>query len=518
MSEGIERFRNLLYLYKAEFIKNSFFYRLSLNRRSDIFDTSKFIPDPWEGNPDSGKNILNGEFYSLLLNHPIDILNIFSQKKWKESKFISDFFWLRDIQAIGGNSGRKYAQNLISAFISSYKKTRKFWKYDEIWNCATLGERIVNWILSYTFFASGSSDNFQKTLLSSIDEQLSHLLKCYKAEFNPYSKLMALKGIVFCYCVMKFRHKKKIFLLINEICELIDNANNSFLKMSPKDYFHIFRSLLEIRFIVKINNINLPDLFLTTLSKMAANIRALRLGNGELSMHPRNSNENMLFIPSSRIIDTALSIVDIKDNASLDLGFDRLATKKSTLIINTKTYNMKSIFNPLKEPGINIFEFEASFGMNKLLHRSDISVLYNNHRIKLGKNSQNFSKREIKNNTLLFEGESQFFNNFFKFAFKRELKCFSNFSKLEGRELIFLSKPNTEFFVRFVFNENAELCQTDERGVLVIFSQTAYDFKYIFNDKLSLKIRKLKFPTVEITAISDGKNEIECNWTIEERE
>lgn len=517
MSKGLHRLKNLLYFYRVEFIKSSFFYRLSLDRRSDIFDTSKFIPDPWEGDSDLGKNILNGEFSSLKLNYSIDILEIFNQKKWKDAKFISDFFWLRDIQAIGGNNGRKYAQKLISSFISAYKKTRKFWKYDEIWSCGIIGERIVNWILSYTFFASGSSDNFQKTVLSSINEQFSHLVKCYKAEFDPYSKLMALKGIIFCYCVMNFKQKKKICSLLNEICDLLENAKDSFLKMSPTDYFHIFRSLLEIRFIVKINNIDLPDLFLSTLSKMAANIRVLRLGNGDISMHPGNSNKNMLFIPSSRIIDTALSIVDIKDNSSLDLGFERLATKKSTLIINTKLCNMKSIFNPSKEPGINVFDFEASFGMNKLLHRSDISVLYNNHRIKLGADSQIFSKKEIQNNLLSFEGETHFFNNFFKFAFKRELNCFSDISKLEGRELIFLSKPNTEFFIRFAFNENVELCQVDERKVFITFSKNTYEFKYVLNDNLSLKIRNLKFPTIEIFAISDGKNEIECNWVIAER-
>ena len=518
MSKGLKQLNNLLSFYKVEFVKNSFFYRLSLDRRYDIFDTSKFIPDPWEGNSESGKNILNSGFCNLKLNYPIDILNIFSQKKWKGSKLISDFFWLRDIQAIGGNNSRKYGQKLISSFISSYKRTRKFWKYDEIWSCAILGERIVNWILSYTFFASGSSDNFQRTILSSINEQFSHLRKCYKAEFNPYSKLMALKGIIFCYCVMKFKQNKKLSSLINEVCELIENFHDDlFLKMSPVDYFHIFRSLLEIRFIVKVNNIDLPDIFLTTLSKMAANIRVLRLGNGELSMHPGNSSENLLFIPSSRIIDTALSIVDVKNEASKNLGYEGLATKKSTLIINKKLYNMKSIFNPLKEPGINIFDFEASFGMNKIIQHSDLSVLYNNHRLKLGKHSQNFSKREIKDNALLFEGESQFFSKFFKFALKRKLHCFSDKSKIEGCELIFLSNPNAKFFVRFVFNENIELNQLDERNVIVILSQTAYDFRYNINDKLSLKIKKLKFPTIQISAVSDGKNEIECNWIIEER-
>lgn len=517
-SGRLEQLKNLFYFYKTEFTKNSLFYRLYLDKRSDVFDTTKFITDPWEGNAKSGKNILSREFFNVKLNHPMDVFDIFSQRKWKEANLISDFFWLRDVQALGGNNGRKFAQKLISSFISGYRKTRKFWQCNEIWSCAILGERIVNWIFSYTFFASGSGDNFQREVLSSINEQFSHLMKCHKAEFNPYSKLIALKGILFCLCVMKITPKKKVSRILNEICKLIEGlGNNMILLFSPIDYFHIFRSLLEVRFIVKSNNIDIPQIFQNTLSKMAANIRFLRMGNGEITMLSGNSNESKLFIPTSRIIDTALSIVDIRDNADQNMGFEKLTGKKATLIIRTSPYNMRSIFSPKKEPGINIFDFELGFGAEKLINRADISVLYRGHRIRLASNSQNFSRKDKAGNELSFEGETQFFNSLFKFALKRELKCFFDSSRVEGHELIFLSSPNSEFFIRFILNENANLTQIDERNIIVTLNHNEYSFKFIVKENFNLQIKESRFPVIEFSSVSNGKNEAECNWIIEER-
>lgn len=522
MSRGIRRFKELFDLYKVSFIKNSFFYRMSLDRRWNVFDSSKFITDPWAGDSDIGRRILDCSFIPDDGGDvSINIMEIFSKRRWNDSSYASSFVWMRDLQSLGGNNSRKYARNLISTFIAGYRKTRKFWHNEDSWGYGIVGERIINWIFSYSFFASGSSDKFQREVLSSINEQFSHLLKCYKAELNPYSRLMALKAILFCFCVMRTHQRKQIKRKISEICEVVQDCvrDGMFESRSPLDNFHIFRSLLEIRFIAKVNAIDLPiDVFGNVLSKMAANVRFLRLGDGRISSHSGNSRfSKSTFTPSRHMIDTALSVVEIKDKVENSIGFERLATKKSTVIVNNVPCDVKSKFNDSYEPGINIFDFEASFGIDRLINRSDVSVVFDGLRVKLGKSSDNFSNKIIKDNMLFFEGETQFSNRFFKFAMKRELEVLSNKSQLNGTDFVFLSKSFDTFF-RFVFNKKVELKQINPKNILISLFKSEYIFNIITSEALKINILQgddLNYPSIEILSSSDGSKEVRFSWSIE---
>jgi uncharacterized heparinase superfamily protein len=251
MSRGLKNFIDIWNFYRVYFIKKSIFYRYSLNKKHNFFDTNKFVSDPWPGNFLVGKEILDCSFVPDNCNDPINIMEIFSKKDSNVSKFAkryaASFVWIRDLHAIGGHNNRKYIRNLISTFINCYRKKKAFWLDDDSWDCAIIGERLVNWILSYSFFASGSNDKFQKEVLSSIAEQFSHLLQCYKAEINSYSKLMALKSILFCLSSMKVNQHKKVLKIIKEIENFVEVSikdEGMFESESPVEHFHVFRSLL----------------------------------------------------------------------------------------------------------------------------------------------------------------------------------------------------------------------------------------------------------------------------------
>lgn len=520
MQGRIKKIIERINFYKVLFVRNSFFYRLSLDKKGGIFDISKFITNPWMGDPDQGRKILD---CSLLIEDdldPISIMEIFSKRQWSKSKYVNSFFWMRDLQSLGGNSSRKCGRSLISTFIGNYRKTKEFWKNQDCWSCEIVGERIVNWILSYSFFASGSNDRFQKELLSSLSEQFSHLLKCYKGELNPYSKLMAMKAILFCYCSTRNNQTKQIKHIIQGICELIEEhvKDGMFETFSPIDTFQVFRSLLEIRFVLKSNDIELSkEVFTDSLNRMASNLRFLRLGDGEISKHSGNSfRPNSVFYPSQRMIDTALSIVDTGGTKVSIKGYERLSTKKSTLLINTKTRNVKSVFNAPSEPGINIFDFEASFGIDRLINRSDIAVIFDGFRVKLGQNAENYFKKSIRENEVLFEGESHFRNSVFKLALRRELELSSSKPQITGRDFVFLSRKFETFF-RFVLNKNAELNMINQKSILISSSKSEYMFNILSEDVSKINLihgTDFIYPSIEIFAVSNGKKEVQLNWSI----
>ncbi|MDR2666812.1 MAG: hypothetical protein LBB34_01685, partial [Holosporales bacterium] len=250
----VGNFRKFWDFYKVSFLQSSVLYKFSLSRQHDIFDTTKFITDPWRGDSHVGKAILDDNTFAegKVADGQHDIFQ-------SENSYMATFAWIRDLQAIGGNNSRKYARNLVAAFIRAYRQRKNFWLNDDFKDCGVIGERIVNWIFSYSFFASGVSDKFQKEVLSSISEQSSHLLKCYKAEFNMYRRLMALKAILLYFCVMKkseFRKIKKIVEEINNIVTMYVDNQGIFRGRCPINHFHIFRSLLEIRFMTKILDVN----------------------------------------------------------------------------------------------------------------------------------------------------------------------------------------------------------------------------------------------------------------------
>ena len=524
MSKGLISFKNFINVHRVSFAQKSIFYRLSLDKKYNIFDTSKFITDPWSGSSLIGKDILDCNFIPRGITLPVNLLEIFSGKTNKNIDFAAGFSWIRDLQAVGGNNSRKYTRNLISTFITNYRKIKKFWIKSESWEPGIIGERIVNWIFSYSFFASGSNDKFQKEILSSIAEQFSHLLKCYKAVFEPYSRLMALKAIIFCLCSMKTNQSRMIKNIIKEICILVDEnfdkETGMFFNRNPIDHFNMFRSLLEIRFMAKNLEINLPDDFHSNLTNMASCIRFLRLGDGGISNHLGNTEyQHSFMIPSQHIIDTALSIVEVKHVETKVNGFDRLSTKKTAVVINTMPSDGRSRFNSISEPGINIFDFEASFGTERLINRSDISVVVGGYRIKLDKNSRNFFKKTGKEKFLVFEGETQSQNNFFKFAMRREISIATNKNFISGTDFVFISSP-FEVSFRFTLNKNCEIKEINSKNFLITLNKSEYIFN--LNDYSSENIQinlckksEVSYPSVELFCEVNNPKDISVSWSIE---
>ncbi|MDR0942563.1 MAG: hypothetical protein LBM19_03050 [Holosporales bacterium] len=521
MSRSLKNLKDVLNFYRISFAKKNVFYRFSLNKSPHLFDSRKFTNDLWIGDSQIGREILNFSFTTEANGEPLNIAEIFSNENRDDSKYAASFAWIRDLCAIGDNSNLKYVRNLISAFIRGYKKRNKFW-LSKSWDNAVVGERIVNWLFSYSFFASGASDRFQREVLSSIAEQFSHLLKCYKAELNPYSRLIALKAIFYGYCVMSTSQTKRVRKILKEICVIVDknvDKQGMFYNSSPVDHFQVFRSLLEIRFIARNFGIDVPnDVFVDKLSRMAAVVRFLRLSDGSVSQCPGNSSKlNSFFTPSRQMVDTALSIVESKNYNNKPLGFDRLETKKSIVIVNTKPRNARSKFNDFSKPGISIFDFEASFGIDKLLNRADISVVFNGFHIKLDEKTKSFTKGNMKNDRFSFECEAQFFNRFFDFAVRREIELFLDKPQINCADLI-LASTDMEAYFRFVFNKNVDMREINKKNVLININKSEYVFHAISSDIENIAVQSSQetgYPSIEVFSPVKSQKEIEFSWSLE---
>lgn len=510
-------------LQKVDFMRNSVFYRFSLDRHDGNFIPTKFMTDPWSGNSDIGKDILNGAMRDSEFS--VDLSEIFTGKYNPGAhhvKYAFCFAWIRDLQAVGGNNSMRFTRNLILAFIDNYRCTKKFWLNTDGWSTLITAERIINWIFSYSFFASGSPDSVQKEILSSLSEQFSHLWKCYTAELNPLSKLMALKAIFICLCSMKNMQTTKIRKVTKEIGKIANewfDQSGMLINHNPVDHFNAFRSFVEIRFMARNLGIDLPKhVFSDLLSEMAACVRFFRLGDGEISGHIGGKDDKELaIVPSRQLIDTALSVVESKKSGEKTVaGFMRLSTKKIVLMVNTAPRYVKSHFSPPSEPGLNIFDFEASFGIKRPIKLADVSVLFNGMRIKIGKRSTYFSNRSVDHNRLLFTGEVAQKNNYFDFTFKREIEININQEQVSGTDAVYVS-GSFHIYSRFILNKSVILKKIHSRSILLTIDNCEYIFSISPHNKdCEVFITDESwpyYPMIEVCCNASFNNQI--NWSIE---
>jgi hypothetical protein len=506
-------------------VQGGFFYRFSLDRRHTIVNPEMFMTDPWPGNSSVGKDILGGQYVIDDLAGPIDLVSILSGNASDVSPqnliYCYSFNWINDIQALGGNNNMKYIRHLISMFINTYRNTRKFWMDENGWRLWIASKRMVNWMLAYTSFASGASDSFQNDVLSSINEHFSHIYKTYKAEIDSYKRLLSLKAIFFCLCSMRNIRPRRIKAVVNEIDDVIKNEldrDDLYITRSPSSNFNIMKSLFEIRFMSKRIGIDLQDdSFNKFLSGLASYIRFLRLGDGELSNHFSGTESD---IPSRQMIDSVLSVINVKNTHDDKIfGIERLTTRKIIVLISTKISILKSKFNNKHEPGINIFNFEASFGTDRIIERSDVSIVFNGHRVKLLPSSKSSFEKSMTNDMTFFSGESRQSSEFFDIAFKRELAIYHKIPKISGSDLMYLSSPFTAF-ARFVVSKKSSLSVVNPKTILIesgktkcLFSVTStnYNNDVIINDDCS----ESPYPSIEVFCSSvDGVAQV--NWVIEE--
>ncbi|MDR0744616.1 MAG: hypothetical protein LBE97_01530 [Holosporales bacterium] len=527
----LNNFMKSYYAFYVAFIQSSIFYKLSLDKRGGIFAPSKFITDPWPGDINNGKIILNGNILNDSSTMQLELIDFLIYKpiciEFHEcAKYANSFFWIRDLQAIGGNSCRRYARKLISFFIDSYRKEKRFWKRDCQWTSVVLGERLCNWVFSYSFVAAGASDEFQKKFLSSLCEQYSHLLKSYKAETNLCSKIIALKGLIFCQCVMRNINigvLNKFIMKLNQLVEENFDKYGMIITRNPVDEFNLFRSLIEIRFIIKNLNMDIIENFFSDkLSRMASCIRFLRLGDGCLSSFQGDSNSSTSFIiPTRQIIDAAISVVNAKltNEQKLVSGFDRLSTKKIAVIVNTSISEVKSKFNHYSEPGINIFDFESSFGISRVIYRSDISILSNGYRIKVHPNSQNFSKKDITESGIFFKGESVSQTSNFFLAIRRELFINANIAQLSGSDFVSIQGKFLTI-VRLVLNEKCSISKVNEKTIMITIEQKQYKLTVLVGHNIREIIIRTEFnyPSVEFELENGKSDNVQIKWSLEQVE
>ena len=171
----------------------------------------------------------------------------------------------------------------------------------------------------------------------------------------------------------------------------------------------------------------------------------------------------------------------------------------------------------MKEPGINIFDFDASFSTDRLINRSDISLFSDGYYMKFGKSSDVFFKKRATQDKVCFESEARNFRDRNQFAVRREISLSNKEQKINVSEFCFCSKTYTVCF-RIVFDKSFILEKISHSLVSVKNSKN----EYLFQLESSTHNRELlifdsPYPTVYICVRNVCNEEIQSDWSLEKK-
>jgi hypothetical protein len=235
-----------------------------------------------------------------------------------------------------------------------------------------------------------------------------------------------------------------------------------------------------------------------------------------------------MFQGRGNVVDTALSLVHIRShipNMSNDeniRGFDRISTKKSVVIINNSVSNVKSPFNDYSAQGLNIFDFEASFQTDRLINRSDISILIGNRRVRLHRGISKNVFRSRDDKEVVYSSEVTGFDRSFQFAVRREISLDLHFPRLNVSEFIYTS-IDSEICVRVVLSQQAEIEQINSSLAYITYGKTQYIFslKKTTNQAFNFSVneRDDAYPCLTLSVLykNSGNTENQISWSLEQR-
>lgn len=303
-------------------------YRLTLPNRG-AGAIVNVPPDPWPGDAARGAAIAGGEFTlaGQTIHDPAPLWDPpGASAPWIEA--LHGFAWLRDLRAVGGDTGRRTARDLVARWIEDCER----W-HETGWRPDVLGRRLVSWIAQHDFYAASGDALFRSRLLVSAGRQACHLARVLPAGLTGDRLLIAVKGLVYAGLFLPRGEDwlpRAHQLLEREIAQQIlgDGGHAS---RSPSTHLAALRHLIDLRAAFAAAGRAGPPGLQLAIDGMAAMLRLFQHGDGGLALF-NDSNEE-----EGWRVDMALSRADGKTKTMAQAplsGFQRLTAGRVAVIVD----------------------------------------------------------------------------------------------------------------------------------------------------------------------------------------
>jgi len=345
--------------------QNSVLYRFTLMGGVVPKHLAIIPTDPWPGDISVGRMLLDGKF--VISNQVISMADLWMPKEIDPSAFseLHQFSWLRDLRALGDNSARRLARQLIMNWI----ERNQDWRLPS-WGVGITGHRVANWIALYDFFCSSADDSFRSLFFKEVAKQAQHLAFTWEENAIPLERFYALKGLIYVASAFpgeSYRLPPLLQKLEKEVeSQILQDGGH--MSRCPQTHLIVLRDLIDIRAMLRLVHQEIPQFMQHSINQMAPIVRLFRHGDGGLATFG-----GILRIPSP-VVDMVLSLADVRGRPperALTLGFERCVNKKSLILLNVGA-KTPCTYPFTVEEGTGSLNFEWSIGRTRLVVQGDL--------------------------------------------------------------------------------------------------------------------------------------------------
>jgi uncharacterized heparinase superfamily protein len=225
-------------------------YDAQLGKLQQSLEFAHFSVEPLVGDAGYGRWIASGQIDLHGHRVPLDMEHWWIGSEYQKTPYftaIHQFDFLKDLKALGGDTGRRAARVITSQWIDHFER------YDTVtWSPSLCAHRLINWLATYSYAYETAEDDFVYKLQSSLFKQYHHLDHCVRHEpqmnsQNRFDSLWAL-AILSCHIPqLKNDHFDSWLLLLKGAIEDITNTDGGFTNLDLGQWFVIARQLTILK-------------------------------------------------------------------------------------------------------------------------------------------------------------------------------------------------------------------------------------------------------------------------------
>lgn len=301
-------------------------YRLTLRgRRPDHIRL--VVPVSWPENAVTAEALLEGDFAYYGRRHPLGRAPWLAVAPYPcVAAALHSFSWLGDLRALGSKAAQLRARHLVDDWIENNSR----WS-SPAWAPAVLGRRLGAWLTAADFLLTSANEPFPPRFYGSAAAQARHLRRVAGGTSGTADAFAAGKGLLLAALCLGIGRSETALKFLCREAERQILPDGGHVQRCPALHLEIMRELLDVRSALHAARMEVPPVLVGGIDRMVPMLRALRLGDGSLSLFHGGKEGDR------RLLDAVLARSGVKSKA-LDngrhVGFQRLAAARTILVMD----------------------------------------------------------------------------------------------------------------------------------------------------------------------------------------
>lgn len=317
-------------------------------------------PDPWAGDAQRGRDMINGIF--AFAGHIISRENLSWEPQGARPEWMAElhsFEFLRDLRSVGGDRARRMSREMVASWLAHYDKLSS-----TAGRADTTGLRLSAWISFHDFFCASADDGFRQNYMESIVKQARHLQRVLPGNLTGIALMRALKGLAYTGLALEGgldRLETAFRLIFREIKEQIlpDGAHIS---RCPQATFEFLQILVDLRTALTAARLDMPPELQHAIDRIAPALKFFRHGDGSLAQFNGAQEGN------PNICDATLMHSGARGKAMKSLphaGYEKIMQGRASIIMDVALAHTAVKYSSRAHAGLLAFEY--SFGKDRVI-------------------------------------------------------------------------------------------------------------------------------------------------------